>query len=458
MALATQCPHCHTAFRVANDQLKLHAGLVRCGACQQTFNGIEYLLAPGHSPSTVATPVVQAPLAPQPSAPAIEEPSAAAPLAAPEAAQESISSAPSGSSDSSDSATLPEPTDSTNFLDFDLGDELPAQASAKDQAQDQDQAATLTTSITTALAATQDSSQNSGQEFAQKFDQEPGLEQEIGQFELETRSTLMNQSDSDWSVSEPQDDQPQDSVVATIPAAEHLTPAGHADQQAYQRKEPVYSGLDLDAMNAASINDNLSDNLSAPGSDAGAADRDDDKDSEQHPEKPDFVVKAEKKQKRSKVMRALQAVLSLLLLLSLLAQATYTLRDTIAAWLPQTKPALQDICRRLHCQIALPSQIEMISIESNELEAIDAGRKIFSLALQLQNKSGTLQNWPMLELILNDGKGKTLLQKVFTPDEYLSNKGDAAKGFTAGSEQSIKLFFELSGIKASGYHVGVFYP
>lgn len=44
MALATRCPHCSTTFRVANDQLKLHAGLVRCGKCQQTFNGVENLI------------------------------------------------------------------------------------------------------------------------------------------------------------------------------------------------------------------------------------------------------------------------------------------------------------------------------------------------------------------------------------------------------------------------------
>lgn len=50
MALATQCPHCYTSFRVANDQLKLHAGMVRCGSCKLTFNGIEHLLAPGEAP------------------------------------------------------------------------------------------------------------------------------------------------------------------------------------------------------------------------------------------------------------------------------------------------------------------------------------------------------------------------------------------------------------------------
>jgi predicted Zn finger-like uncharacterized protein len=39
MALATQCPHCHTTFRVASDQLKLRGGIVRCGACQSIFDG-----------------------------------------------------------------------------------------------------------------------------------------------------------------------------------------------------------------------------------------------------------------------------------------------------------------------------------------------------------------------------------------------------------------------------------
>jgi predicted Zn finger-like uncharacterized protein len=42
MSLATKCPHCRTTFKVANDQLKLQAGLVRCGICQQVFNGIDH--------------------------------------------------------------------------------------------------------------------------------------------------------------------------------------------------------------------------------------------------------------------------------------------------------------------------------------------------------------------------------------------------------------------------------
>ena len=39
MAFATICPHCNTTFRIAPDQLKLRGGIVRCGACNEVFDG-----------------------------------------------------------------------------------------------------------------------------------------------------------------------------------------------------------------------------------------------------------------------------------------------------------------------------------------------------------------------------------------------------------------------------------
>lgn len=41
---ATRCPHCQTRFRVTPAQLALRAGMVRCGACREIFNGDQYLL------------------------------------------------------------------------------------------------------------------------------------------------------------------------------------------------------------------------------------------------------------------------------------------------------------------------------------------------------------------------------------------------------------------------------
>jgi predicted Zn finger-like uncharacterized protein len=43
MTLATQCPHCHTTFRVADNQLAALNGLVRCGVCTRIFNANEFL-------------------------------------------------------------------------------------------------------------------------------------------------------------------------------------------------------------------------------------------------------------------------------------------------------------------------------------------------------------------------------------------------------------------------------
>jgi predicted Zn finger-like uncharacterized protein len=63
MALATRCPSCHALFRVVADQLKLRAGLVRCGACGHVFDAIGTLsyiddasLRPVSTPSVTPAP------------------------------------------------------------------------------------------------------------------------------------------------------------------------------------------------------------------------------------------------------------------------------------------------------------------------------------------------------------------------------------------------------------------
>ncbi|HEY4072733.1 MAG TPA: DUF3426 domain-containing protein [Herbaspirillum sp.] len=79
MALATQCPFCQTTFRVAGDQLKLRGGLVRCGHCNEVFDGNAHLLQDqqggGNWPQqTPASPPPTAPITP-----AIARANAAAP-------------------------------------------------------------------------------------------------------------------------------------------------------------------------------------------------------------------------------------------------------------------------------------------------------------------------------------------------------------------------------------------
>jgi len=152
------------------------------------------------------------------------------------------------------------------------------------------------------------------------------------------------------------------------------------------------------------------------------------------------------------------SVASLILFLTAVAQGSYYFRNQIAAHLPQTKFYLLQACHYLQCKIELPTQIDMIVIDSNELlPMVDEGN-MFSLSVLLQNKSSIVQAWPNLELSLNDEKDKLILKKVFLPAQYLSNPADLPKGFTANTDHSIKLYFELSDNQAAGYNVAVFYP
>lgn len=44
MSLITQCPSCHTHFKVVPDQLRVSDGWVRCGHCSEIFDAAQHLL------------------------------------------------------------------------------------------------------------------------------------------------------------------------------------------------------------------------------------------------------------------------------------------------------------------------------------------------------------------------------------------------------------------------------
>ncbi|HDR9041064.1 TPA: zinc-ribbon domain-containing protein [Burkholderia vietnamiensis] len=125
MLLATRCPHCETVFRLQQDQLTLHDGLVRCGHCRQVFDATRSLVpeptvreaaggtasvgtspveaAPGEATPIEATPVEAAPAesaqveaTPVESAPIEAAPAEAAPVEAAPIEAAPVESAPVG--------------------------------------------------------------------------------------------------------------------------------------------------------------------------------------------------------------------------------------------------------------------------------------------------------------------------------------------------------------------------
>lgn len=374
MALATQCPHCHTTFRVAHDQLKLRAGIVRCGQCRQVFNGIEHLLPPAGKTSTAA----EADLGD------------AGGLILPGAASQPASAA-------AQTAASQIKTEMATCLPSDAASESAPQAAEPD-------------------AAVAKAVQTTPAETADALD-------ELDYAALEGM-TLMHFPLADQAEEEP-----------PHPAA---SPAEH----------------DSDPLQAPDIHARIEPSPAEPWP-AAAPDFTFETDPQ---DEPGFVTAARRQQHRKPRNRLLFGTGAAVLTLALLIQAAYALRSPIAANLPQAKPALLAICRTLGCGIALPAQIDTLSIESSELQTQPGAPDTFTLMLLLRNRSSTLQAWPNMELTLNDGSEHAILRRVFTPREFPLSRNRIASGFAADSEQTIRLTFTLTQVKAAGYRVVLFYP
>ena len=341
MALATQCPHCHTTFRVAHDQLKLRAGVVRCGQCQQVFNGIEHLL-----PAAVLQ-TENSGIAPE----AVPVPPAAQ-------AQVAVATTPT---EPADGAANPDPLDDLAAPDYRAPERMP-------------------------LPTT------------------------------------------------PQEEQPEQPCVVASDAAIAALAAQNTELPATSDASTEEDARGQDNQRQAATQ------------------------FDQYAEEPGFVTAARRQPQQRRRNRKLFGTGCAILALILLAQAAYGWRNTLAAYLPQAKPALLTMCHTFGCSIALPARIDAISIESSELQAQPGSAGALTMTILLRNRSNTAQAWPNLELSLNDGTERVIVRRVFAPREFPLSAADIAQGLAANSEKPVRLNFMLNQLQAAGYRVVAFYP
>lgn len=395
MALATQCPHCQTTFRVAHDQLKLRAGLVRCGYCKEIFNGIENLLP--SEDAAASTPAPATPAAPA----VVETPSVPATPVAP------VSEVDMDNSADTSSASAPDTAETET-----------------DEAAIEDQAVEEGPEVAKAPAASKID-----------FEIPAGFE----------RDADVYVPDPDYEANKPEDPLQR---MTLLDFTRELPDEINAENTA-----STYDPNELDQ----AINDLQRKPWRGSRKSAKAATEDalDEVDAD---DEPDFLKRGRRKQRLSRKLRIFLSISCFILLIAALLQGTYIFRNQIAGWFPQAKPALINACELLGCRIDLPAQIDQVSIESSELQTLANDKDTFVLTTLLRNYSSTYQEWPHIELTLNDTNEKALLRRVFTPADYLNNSEDVRIGFSANSERSVKLSFELSQLKASGYRVYLFYP
>lgn len=419
MALATQCPYCQTTFRVANDQLKLRTGLVRCGHCRKVFNGIEYLVPPDKTmPVTSLTP--PPPTAPKPTPIPMQAAVTAhsgvvtqKPIAPPHHQSKSAQVETTVHHFETDLRRLAElevkhansPKNDTGHAPF----KLVKTAHNNDLQHD-------------TLAHPHAVQHHTNERHDNQVD----------------RMTLIHIADGHNVASE------------TLPVSHNRSKSPHDDDldriidelqnKPWSKSKPSSSKATVNTTTRSSIKNPRKIEQPIP------------------LDEPEFVLAARHRQRMDGILRTSILVGSGILLIALLGQSIYLFRTQLAVRLPQTKPFLMRICATFGCHVGLPMKIDSISLESNELQVVNTARNTFVLSLLLRNRSDTVQAWPNIELILNDSNSKPIVRRVFTPSDYLSANVDITQGFPSDLEQSVKLTFELTQLKASGYLVGLFYP
>jgi predicted Zn finger-like uncharacterized protein len=149
---------------------------------------------------------------------------------------------------------------------------------------------------------------------------------------------------------------------------------------------------------------------------------------------------------------------SAVLLLLLAAQLAYLLRTEIAGALPQARPWLEQACAQVGCTVPFARRIEHWSIESSDLQSEPAEPQRMTLMALLRNRAAFSQEFPALELTLNDVHDRPLARRVLTPPEYLPPGVDAGAGLAANAEVVVRLAMDTGGLDAAGYRLFLFYP
>lgn len=149
--------------------------------------------------------------------------------------------------------------------------------------------------------------------------------------------------------------------------------------------------------------------------------------------------------------------LAVLAALVLVVQGLLYFRSEIAAGMPATRGPLEQACRLLACELRLPRQVKLLSIESYEVRPDPLREGVIVLNAVIRNRAPFTQEYPALQLTLTDDANRDLVTRAILPREYL-DAAAAARGIEAGGEASLTVHFDASRTRATGYELVLFYP
>lgn len=170
---------------------------------------------------------------------------------------------------------------------------------------------------------------------------------------------------------------------------------------------------------------------------------------------------------RKPLIRLVLGVSAVLLLGLQALQAAVMQRDSLAAYEPRLKLALQMLCERLACQVGPVRQIEAIVIDSSSFKKInDAG--IYRLTFTVKNTKSAPVSMPFLEVTLTDTQDQPVLRRVVSPAQF--NAASSMLAASAGFYADLSLQVVVnpspsndatstgSSLRIAGYRLLAFYP
>jgi predicted Zn finger-like uncharacterized protein len=159
--------------------------------------------------------------------------------------------------------------------------------------------------------------------------------------------------------------------------------------------------------------------------------------------------------------RKLWPTLSVLAALVLIAQIVLHFRDELASGVPASRGALEAACRLFGCELRLPRQVKLLSIESYEVAPDPRREGVIVLNAVIRNRAPFAQDYPALQLTLTDEENRALVSRSLFPREYLDPGRFSqliVRGIEAGGEASLTVHFDASRTRATGYELVLFYP
>ncbi|MCA8271761.1 zinc-ribbon domain-containing protein [Burkholderia sp. AU30280] len=447
MLLATRCPHCETVFRLQQEQLSLHQGLVRCGHCHEVFNASESLV-PEHA---------------QQPEPALTEPAAApddGDAHHPALPRLFTAEAPAGLPSGTD--YKPEGWDMwAPWLDAGVDPSL------------QHSVQTLRTEplIPLALPSTEAGVVHLSGTPA-PFAPSPA-ELDTSTAVAQPAESLQTQQDTGPSAAPVERDPREPRFVAHLPsdpetARDAAEPVGTArftvpdDERA--PREPRFAFAPASAVTEAEAeaeaepdtgttrhDETRSAAASAPAAPFPAALTDDDR--------PHFAVTRETRapQRRGMLGGFFGGLVAAVLAVLLVAQLAWWQRETLMIYAPVTQGWFRQACAPLGCTVAPPRAIDGLRLDATDLRQLDGPREL-ELKVPLTNRYRVALAYPSLELTLLDDTNHVTVRRVLAPRDYVRPGTPIDAGLPPGTTQTMVVRVDTNGTPASNFRVQIFYP